>query len=301
MARPRVESLINEVIGAMRPDAPEADGALQARMAVVLRHLLEAVAEIKLTADELTALCGFLDRVAQNGEWRFLTHVFGMDVLVTEMAHGTGASPTVDNVEGPLYRPGAPQVSTPAVMMRADEPGERLFLSGQVFEAGTARPLAHAELDIWQSNALGAYAEDDPGQPAWNFRRRVITDAQGRYEIETIVPGCFEIGDLSGMACGAMMQRLGRHGWRPGHVHLKLAAPGMQPMTTMLYFEGDPWLDSDSIFSVRDEVVVVPVKHTDPAAIAVRGTQRPFQTATFDFPLVPASVPAQHRPVPADV
>ena len=170
--------------------------------------------------------------------------------------------------------------------------GERLFLSGRVIEAGTSRPLPHAELDVWQANAAGAYAEDDPSQPEWNFRRRVTADAYGHYEIQTVVPGYYEIGDLSGMACGDMMRRLGRHGMRPGHVHLKLSAPGMQKMTTLLYFRGDPWIDDDSIFSVRDDVTLTLTQHDDPAEMAARGVAKPFHTGKFDFALEPAGVRA---------
>ena len=289
MSSKRVSELVTQVVGAMKPNAPGAEPALQARMSVVLRHLLEAAEEIRLTEAELSGLCAFLDRVAATKEWRFLTHVFGLDTLVTETSHGGDERRTVDNVEGPLYRSGAPVVQSPGLIMRPGEAGERLFLSGRVIEAGTSRPLAHAELDVWQANAAGAYAEDDPSQPDWNFRRRVVADASGHYEIQTVVPGCYEIGDLSGMACGDMMRRLGRHGMRPGHVHLKLSAPGMQKMTTLLYFRGDPWIDDDSIFSVRDDVTLTLTQHNDPEEMAARGVTKPFHTGMFDFALEPAS------------
>ncbi len=285
MSSARVSGLIQQVVAAMRPSAPGADPALQARMAIVLRHLLEAVEEAKLTEAELTGVCAFLDRIAEAKEWRFLTHVFGLDTLVTETTHGGEERRTVDNVEGPLYMAGAPEVASPALMMHPDEPGERLFLSGHVVNTATGQPLPHALLDIWQSNAAGAYAEDDPSQPEWNFRRRVTADASGRYEIETVVPGCYEIGDASGLACGGLLQSLGRHRMRPGHVHLKLSAAGAQPMTTLLYFRGDPWIDDDSIFSVRDDVTLTLTQHDDPAEMAARGVKAPFHTGHFDFAL----------------
>ena len=288
MSSERVINLVGQVTAAMRPTAVGADPALQARMAIVIRHVLEAVEETRLTEAELTNLCAFFDTVAQTREWRFLTHVFGLDTLVTEVTHGGDDRRTVDNVEGPLFRLGAPECPSPALMMQADEQGERLFLSGRVVEAGTGQPIPHAMMDIWQANAVGAYAEDDPSQPDWNFRRRVRADATGRYEIETVVPGCYEIGDLSGMACGQLMLQLGRHGMRPGHIHVKLSAPGSQPLTTLLYFRGDPWIHDDSIFSVRDDVTLTLAQHTDPAEIAARGLQAPFHTGTFDFALEPA-------------
>ncbi len=291
MSSARVSGLIQQVVDAMRPSAPGADPALQTRLAIVLRHLLEACDEAKLTEAELTGVCAFLDRIAAAKEWRFLTHVFGLDTLVTETTHGGEERRTVDNVEGPLYAAGAPEMASPALMMRPDEPGERLFLSGHVVDT-TGQPLPHALLDIWQSNAAGAYAEDDPGQPEWNFRRRVTADASGRYEIETVVPGCYEIGDASGLACGDLLQSLGRHRMRPGHAHLKLSASGAEPMTTLLYFRGDPWIDDDSIFSVRDDVTLTLERHDDPAEMAARGVKAPFQIGHFDFALEPARTQA---------
>lgn len=291
----RSADLIAQVVGAMKPDTAGADPKLQDRMAVVLRHLLSVVEETGLTEDELTAVCAFFDRISEAKEWRFLTHVFGIDTLVTESTHGGEDRRTVDNVEGPLHVAGAPLAASPARLMRADEAGERLVLTGRVLDAETDAPLPGAELDVWQSNATGAYAEDDPSQPAWNFRRRVTADAAGAYEIETIVPGCYEIGDLSGMACSDLLQKLGRHRMRPGHIHFKIAATGAAALTTLIYFEGDPWIDDDSIFSVRPDVTLKLIRCDDPRQIAERGLVAPFSKGTFDFLLEPA--PAQ---VPQD-
>lgn len=283
MVGPRTADLIDQVVGAMKADGPGSDPALQQRMAIVLRHLIAAVDEAKLTENELGKVCDFFDRISANGEWRFLTHVFGLDTLVVETSHGGDERRTVDNVEGPLYRPDAPQVDTPALMMEASDPSERLFLSGRVTDIETGQPIAHTVLEFWQSNAAGTYVEDDPSQPDWNFRRRVRADAAGRYEIETVVPGCYEIGDASGMASGRLMTKLGRHRMRPGHIHVKVDAPAAEPMTTLLYFVGDPWIDDDSIFSVRDDVTLTLDRHDDPKELAARGVDRAFTTGSFDF------------------
>lgn len=272
----------------MKPAAAGADPAFQARMAIVIRHLLEAVDEIALTEQELVDVCGFMDRIAETHEWRFLTHIFGVDTLAAEITHGGEGRRTADNVEGPLHRPGAPEAPTPALIMRPDEKGERLFLTGAVVSAATGAALPHAVVDVWQSSVDGAYAEDDPTQPEWNFRRRVIADAAGRYAIETVVPGEYEIGDLSGMASGDLMKRLGRHGMRPGHIHFKISAAGALPLTTLIYFEGSPWVEDDSIFSVRPDVTVRLSRHEDADEMAARGLNAPFQTAEFTFALEPS-------------
>lgn len=283
MASKRGEEILVQAIEAMDPAAAGADPALQQRMAIVLRHLIGAVEETGLTESELVRLCAFFEDVSRSGEWRFLTHVFGLETLIVDLAHGDGSRPVIDNVEGPLYRPGAPEATSPARLMREDEAGDRIVLTGTVRDRQTGEALPGAVIDIWQSDASGVYAEDDDDQPEWNFRRRVSAGPDGRFEIETVVPGCYEIGGLSGLTCARMMKLLGRHGMRPGHIHAKVTARGASDMTAMLYFRGDPWLDSDSIFSVRDNIVV---------DIEPRGAGEPA-IARFDFDLEPAMAEAR--------
>jgi catechol 1,2-dioxygenase len=260
----------------MHAGDPKADPALQKRLAIVVRHLLAAVEEAKLTEAELPIVCDFLNDVARQNEWRFMTHVFGVETLVNEMDHGGATRRTVDNVEGPLYRAGAPMAAKDnGLLMRADEPGRRLIVEGTVRNIANDKPVPNALLDVWQANGDGVYAEDDPSQPEWNFRRRLNADANGRYKFETVVPGAYEIGDASGMACGRLLTSLGRYRMRPGHIHVKLSGAGVKPMTTMLYFSGEPWIDDDSIFSVRDDTTLN----------LERKPGSNIYTASFDFAL----------------
>ena len=55
---------------------------------------------------------------------------------------------------------------------------------------------------------------------------------------------------------GRLLEALGRHAWRPAHLHLKVSHPRHEQLTTMVYFEGDPWLNSDTINSVKEPLVV---------------------------------------------
>jgi catechol 1,2-dioxygenase len=81
---------------------------------------------------------------------------------------------------------------------------------------------------------------------------------------------------------------VGRHPWRPAHLHVKLTHEGFRPLTTMLYFEGDPWLGDDTISSVKPELTVALAKHDGAGEIAARGLDRPFFTSGYDFALAPA-------------
>lgn len=67
-----------------------------------------------------------------------------------------------------------------------------MFLKGQVFDA-EGKPLAGATVDLWHANTQGTYSYFDSTQSEYNLRRRIITDAEGRYRARSIVPsgyGC---------------------------------------------------------------------------------------------------------------
>ena len=65
----------------------------------------------------------------------------------------------------------------------------------------------------------------DPAQPKYNFRRRIETDAEGRYRFRCLLP--------SGYACPPggptqqLLDQLGRHGHRPAHIHFFVARTGL--------------------------------------------------------------------------
>lgn len=149
---------------------------------------------------------------------------------------------TLADIQGPFYRPNAP---FRARVAPADEPGERLFVSGVVYGPDCRTPIPGAIVDVWQANAAGHYDNDgspNPDPSAYILRGRMETDAQGRYQLETIMPGRY----LNGAT------------YRPAHIHYKVSAAGRADLTTQLYFAGDPFIAAD------------PWARTDPArAIAL--------------------------------
>ena len=81
---------------------------------------------------------------------------------------------------------------------------------------------------------------------------------------------------------GRLLEALGRHAWRPAHLHLKVSHPGHEQLTTMVYFEGDPWLNSDTINSVKVPLVVALERLP-----ADDRWDRPHALCTFDVKLRP--------------
>jgi catechol 1,2-dioxygenase len=148
--------------------------------------------------------------------------------------------PTSPDVLGPFYRAGAP------VRAKITDPGEAgdvLVLSGTVYGPDCRTPLPGALLDVWQADHAGHYDIKEPAtltdRTPLRLRGRLLTDAQGHYEIETIVPGRYPIPPgLPGLE-----QYAGRT--RPAHVHFTVMHPLYGPLTTQLYFKGDPYLSQD--------------------------------------------------------
>ena len=99
---------------------------------------------------------------------------------------------TPRTIEGPLYITDAPLSMGEARLDQDPEKGEVLFMEGQVRDTA-GKPIPGAIVDVWHANTKGGYSFFDPSQSPYNLRRRIETDAQGRYRFRSILPsgyGC---------------------------------------------------------------------------------------------------------------
>jgi len=152
------------------------------------------------------------------------------------------APPTERQTEGPYFKPESP---LRASLLEPGIVGTKIVVTGMVLST-SCQPVARALLDVWHADERGGY--DNAG---YRLRGHQFTDDQGRYRLETIVPGIY-VG-------------------RTRHFHVKVQAPNRPALTTQLYFPGDAGNARDPIFS-RDLVMQVR-EATDSKA------------ATFDFVL----------------
>ncbi|NWG15923.1 MAG: endo alpha-1,4 polygalactosaminidase [Chloroflexi bacterium] len=118
---------------------------------------------------------------------------------------------TPSDMEGPYYIANAPFKES---LYPEGTPGQRLTISGTVYTAGCAGVLAGAEVDVWQADSTGVYDFSDQ----FLGRGRVLTDANGRYTFETVLPGLYQP--------------------RPRHIHFRVYHPDAGVLITQLYFEG---------------------------------------------------------------
>ncbi len=140
-------------------------------------------------------------------------------VLMSVPARGAEREPTPSQIEGPYYKPNAPLRTS---LLEKGMPGTRLVLKGRVLSLDGS-PIKGARLDFWQADANGAY--DNRG---YRLRGHQFTDEQGRYSLETIVPG--------------------NYAGRTSHIHVKVQAPGQPILTTQLFFPDDPRNRADWLY-----------------------------------------------------
>ncbi|RZT89045.1 catechol 1,2-dioxygenase [Pseudonocardia sediminis] len=252
-------------------------GTDPARVSAIVSKLLAGIHDVvrdeSVTYPEFQAAKQWLIEVGEGGEWPLFLDVF-VEHAVEEVAARTQDG-TKGTILGPYYLPGQARLATPATLpQRPDEKGVPLVFTGHVRDTD-GRPLAHAELDVWQADEQGYYSGFAPHLPDGNLRGLVVTDAEGRFEIHTIQPAPYQVPTDG--PTGKLITAADWHPWRPAHLHLLVSAPGHRTITTQLYFKGGQWLDSDVADATKPELVLNPADQGD-------GTT----AVDYDFVLEPA-------------
>lgn len=253
----------------------------------LVKHLHAFVREVNLTEPELQQGRDFINRASRHtqvipdGEIEILPDLLGISELVL-LLQDTNGKATESNLEGPLYVPNAPQRNL-GDRIGIDPEGEPLFLSGRVLDVN-GQAIANALIEVWQPNSKGLYDIMDPSQSAGNFRGQLHTDENGNYSFETVVPSGYNIPNDG--PCGEVLRLLGRHAWRAAHIHFKLSATGYTRLTTQVFMDSDPRLDSDTTFAVRSTIIKLQ-KHESADSLSAHQQSQPFSTAEFDFVLKP--------------
>ncbi|MBB1605993.1 MULTISPECIES: catechol 1,2-dioxygenase [unclassified Pseudomonas] len=225
----------------------------------VLQDTAKIIEDLEVTDDEFWTAVDYLNRLGGRGEAGLLVAGLGIEHFIDLLNDAkdaqigkTGGTPRT--IEGPLYVAGAPIVEGEARMDDGSEDGVAtvMFLEGQVLDLD-GKPIAGATVDLWHANTKGNYSYFDQSQSEYNLRRRIITDAEGRYRARSIVPsgyGCDPQGPTQ-----ECLDQLGRHGQRPAHIHFFISAPGYRHLTTQINLSGDQYLWDDFAYATRDGLV----------------------------------------------
>lgn len=233
------------------------DARFREVMAVLIRHLHDFVREVELTPKEWEIAIDFLTRTGQKcdetrQEFILLSDTLGVSMLVDAISHRKPQGATESSVLGPFYRPNAPFFEHGADISGPVD-GQPTLVRGRV-TSQSGEPIEGAVLDVWQASPAGLYEEQDPDQPDMNLRGRFRTDKEGRYWFRTVQPKGYPI-PVDGPV-GEMLRMAGRHNMRPAHLNFIVTAEGYEPVTTELYTRGDEYLETDTVFGVKDSLVV---------------------------------------------
>jgi protocatechuate 3,4-dioxygenase beta subunit len=129
-----------------------------------------------------------------------------------------------------------------------------MFVEGVVTDV-QGKPIPNAIIDTWETDGHGQYDTQYDNREFPDCRGRLRSTEDGSYAFRAVVPVSYPIpGDGT---VGRMMSVLGRHIYRPAHLHIQIAAPGYETLITSLFFKGDPYLTSDAVFGVKSSLIEV--------------------------------------------
>lgn len=275
---------------------------LKQLMTSLVQHLHAFARDVNLTEAEWFAGIQFLTDIGhitheERQEFILLSDTLGLSMLVTALNNKKPSGCTEATVFGPFHVEGSPHYALGDDVSNGAM-GQPCFVSGRVVNLN-GRPIPNAELQVWQADADGKYDVQYEASPEGHRKHRargtLHADAQGRFHFRTVRAEAYPIPHDGPV--GKMLQALGRHPWRPAHLHFMITAPGHERLITHVFREGDRYLDSDAVFGVRSSLIAEWIKHAPGSTPDGEHSDVPFYTLDFEFVLNPVT-PAQRAPAP---
>lgn len=224
----------------------------------LLRHIHDFCREVDLTHGEWLQACEFMRRAGDisgenRNEFILISDILGIEVLVDMLDHGVTDGESKSTVLGPFYRENPPVLPKGATIVQKDfENSQSLRVRGRVLDTA-GRPIEGVTVDVWEDAPNGLYEQQDPDQPDYNLRGRFSTDENGEYEFVALRPEPYPI-PYDG-AAGELLNYMGHHPWRPGHIHFMLFKNGYQSLISQIYDADTKYLNSDAVFAVKESLI----------------------------------------------
>jgi catechol 1,2-dioxygenase len=286
-----IKAFLDQIAGADKAG----DRRLNEIVRKIVADLFETIDQFDVTDDEFWTALNFAAAGAPEfGLWAAglgLEHFLDVRADLKDEAAGI-AEGTPRTIEGPLYVAGAPLAKGEARLDDGSDQGEVLIMHGQV-RSVEGKPLAGAMVDVWHANTKGNYSYFDKTQSDYNMRRRIETDAEGRYRFHSIVPSGYAVPHGSNIE--KLLASIGRHGKRPAHIHFFVSAAGHRHLTTQINIDGDPYLHDDFAYATRDALIPAVIRHSDADDIRAAGLNAPYAEIAFDFVLAPTRAAAEEN------
>jgi hydroxyquinol 1,2-dioxygenase len=235
------------------------DPRLREIMRSLVEHLHAFITDVQLTEEEWGKAIAVLTETGhitddKRQEFILWSDVLGASMLVDALAHPadeTGA--TESTVLGPFWFPDAPRREFgESLSSEEGAGGVPAYVFGRVTDP-SGRPIAGAELDVWQNGADGLYTVQRPEAPEDHLRGRYLTREDGSYAFVGVRPLPYTVPNDGPV--GAALRAANRHPWRPAHIHMIVSAPGYQKLVTHIFDRQSDYLDSDAVFAVKSSLV----------------------------------------------
>jgi hydroxyquinol 1,2-dioxygenase len=225
-------------------------------MQSLVRHLHAFASEVHLTEGEWRQGIAVLTETGavtddRRQEFVLWSDALGLSMLVDGIAHPQRGDATESTVLGPFWVEGSPLRAYGDAIFESAA-GEPAWIYGRVLGLD-GRPVAGAQLDVWQNDANQLYGVQDDAAPEAHLRGRFLTRDDGSYAFLGVRPVPYPIPTDGPV--GAMLAATGRHAWRPAHLHMIVSAPGFRTLTTHVFDADSRYLDSDAVFAVKDSLL----------------------------------------------
>lgn len=268
-------------------------GADDARLATVMqsltRHLHAFVREVRLTEEEWNRGIEFLTAAGhitddKRQEFILLSDVLGVSMQTIAVNNQAYANATEATVFGPFFVDDAPRIENGGDIA-GGATGQPCWVEGTVTDT-SGTPVPGARIEVWEADEDGFY-DVQYGDDRTSGRAHLFTDDDGGYRFWGVTPTPYPIPHDGPV--GALLAASGRSPMRAAHLHFMVTAPGLRTLVTHIFVRGDELLASDSVFGVKDSLVMdfeeLPPGTPTPDGRAVEGT---WARTRFDVALAPA-------------
>ncbi len=255
----------------------------------LIRHLHAVVKETKLTDEEFELAWALMAEMAKftgdrRNEFLLFCDVVGVSQLVEAINHARPQSAVGFALVGPFYRANAPSRKRGEGIASDDTEGERVRISGKVYDLTTNMPVAGAMLDAWQAATNGLYENQDENQPDYNLRGQFQAKENGSFELMALLPTPYPV-PIDGPV-GELMRLAKHQPYRPAHIHFIVSAPNYETLITQVFRKGDDIIDADPVFTA-DRTMIGEFRKVD-------GEYR----LQYDFQLKPGISTMPKAPIP---
>lgn len=231
---------------------------LDAVVTDIVEGVREALRKNDVTFEEFRMGMGHLMKTAQAGELGLLVDAF-FNTTIVEIENKT-AKGSPSDLEGPYFKTDIPTITDGVIKTDDSLGGDPMLMKGHVKDPD-GNPVEGAEIFIWTSTPDGKYSGFNSDLPLDYYRGKLISGANGEYEAESTMPVPYEIPNKG--PTGALLDAMGRHTWRPAHVHYKIRKPGFREFTTQAYFEGGDYVGDDCCQGQHTDDFVIPEQIED--------------------------------------